>query len=137
MGAVQYHVSHFYQAPVRFRRVDRDRRIHPEGRGVWNSVSDYRIGLDALHTSGLSTPGPESSPMTPIHDVDALLLLATALSSKRRPAALNEFVEAVKLAPDNARYAYVHAIANRRWPCCAARTSDTRTISTRSVRCSR
>ena len=81
---------------------------------MWNCASDYRIGLDAVHTSGFSTPGPENSPMTPIHDVDALLLLATALSSKRRPAALNEFVEAAKLAPDNARYAYVHAITNRR-----------------------
>ena len=40
-----------------------------------------------------------------------------------KAAALTEFVEAARLAPDNARYAYVHAIAvdsagkgNRRWP---------------------
>ena len=44
---------------------------------MWNCASDYRIGLDAVHTSGFSTPGPENSPMTPIRDVDALLLLAT------------------------------------------------------------
>jgi hypothetical protein len=35
--------------------------------------------------------------MHPIHDVDALLLLATALSSKRRPADLVEIVAALDL----------------------------------------
>ena len=35
--------------------------------------------------------------MFPVHDVDALLLLATALSSKRRPAELVEVVAAVDL----------------------------------------
>jgi tetratricopeptide (TPR) repeat protein len=39
----------------------------------------------------------------------ALGLLLTRKGDKT--AALNEFVEAAKLAPDNARYAYVHAIA--------------------------
>jgi predicted CXXCH cytochrome family protein len=39
----------------------------------------------------------------------ALGLLLTRKGEKA--AALNEFVEAAKLAPDNARYAYVHAIA--------------------------
>lgn len=35
--------------------------------------------------------------MHPIHDVDAILLLATALSSKRRPAELVEIMAAVEL----------------------------------------
>lgn len=35
--------------------------------------------------------------MHPVHDVDALLLLATALSSKRRPAELAEIVAAADL----------------------------------------
>ena len=39
----------------------------------------------------------------------ALGLLLTRKGDKA--AALNEFVEAARLAPDNARYAYVHAIA--------------------------
>jgi hypothetical protein len=39
--------------------------------------------------------------MHPIHDVDALLLLATALSSKRRPAELVEIMAAIDLINDN------------------------------------
>ena len=39
--------------------------------------------------------------MTPIHDVDALLLLATALSAKRRPAALVEIMAAIDLLQGN------------------------------------
>jgi len=39
--------------------------------------------------------------MHPIHDIDALLLLATALSSKRRPAELVEIVAAVDLLHNN------------------------------------
>jgi len=39
--------------------------------------------------------------MTPIHDVDALLLLATALSSKRRPAELLEIMAAIDLLHGN------------------------------------
>lgn len=39
--------------------------------------------------------------MTPIHDVDVLLLLATALSSKRRPAALAEIIAAIDLLQGN------------------------------------
>ena len=39
--------------------------------------------------------------MHPIHDVDALLLLATALSSKRRPAGLVEIVAAIDLINKN------------------------------------
>jgi len=39
--------------------------------------------------------------MTPIHDVDALLLLATALSSKRRPAELVEIMAAIDLLQGN------------------------------------
>ena len=39
--------------------------------------------------------------MTPIHDVDVLLLLATALSSKRRPAALVEIMAAIDLLQGN------------------------------------
>lgn len=35
--------------------------------------------------------------MHPIHDVDAILLLATALSSKRRPAELVEIIAATEL----------------------------------------
>ena len=35
--------------------------------------------------------------MHPVHDVDALLLLATALSSKRRPAELAEIMAAADL----------------------------------------
>ena len=35
--------------------------------------------------------------MFPVHDVDALLLLATAISSKRRPAELVEVVAAIEL----------------------------------------
>ncbi len=39
--------------------------------------------------------------MTPIHDIDALLLLATALSAKRRPAALVEVMAAIDLLQGN------------------------------------
>lgn len=39
--------------------------------------------------------------MHPIHDVDALLLLATALSSKRRPAELVEIMAAIDLINGN------------------------------------
>lgn len=39
--------------------------------------------------------------MHPIHDVDALLLLATALSSKRRPAGLVEVMAAIDLINNN------------------------------------
>lgn len=39
--------------------------------------------------------------MHPIHDVDALLLLATALSAKRRPAPLVEIMAAVDLLQGN------------------------------------
>ena len=39
--------------------------------------------------------------MTPIHDVDALLLLATALSAKRRPAELVEIMAAIDLLQGN------------------------------------
>ncbi|MDP3540121.1 MAG: hypothetical protein Q8S26_15615 [Azonexus sp.] len=39
--------------------------------------------------------------MHPIHDIDALLLLATAMSSKRRPAEIVEIVAAVDLLQDN------------------------------------
>lgn len=39
--------------------------------------------------------------MHPIHDVDALLLLATALSSKRRPAGLVEIMAAIDLINKN------------------------------------
>lgn len=39
--------------------------------------------------------------MHPVHDVDSLLLLATALSSKRRPAELVEIVAAVDLLNNN------------------------------------
>ena len=39
--------------------------------------------------------------MHPIHDVDALLLLATALCSKRRPAGLVEIVAAIDLINKN------------------------------------
>lgn len=39
--------------------------------------------------------------MHPIHDVDALILLATALSSKRRPAEIVEIVAAIDLIQDN------------------------------------
>jgi len=39
--------------------------------------------------------------MTPIHDIDALLLLATALSAKRRPAALVELMAAIDLLHGN------------------------------------
>ena len=39
--------------------------------------------------------------MHPIHDVDALLLLATALSSKRRPAGLVEIMAAIDLINNN------------------------------------
>jgi hypothetical protein len=39
--------------------------------------------------------------MTPIHDVDALLLLATALSAKRRPAELVEIMAAIDLLHGN------------------------------------
>ena len=35
--------------------------------------------------------------MHPVHDVDSLLILATALSSKRRPAELVEIVSAADL----------------------------------------
>lgn len=45
--------------------------------------------------------------MYPIHDVDVLLLMATALSSKRRPAELEEIVSAAELIkesiPDEAK----------------------------------
>ncbi len=39
--------------------------------------------------------------MTPIHDVDVLLLLATALSAKRRPAELVEIMAAIDLLQGN------------------------------------
>lgn len=39
--------------------------------------------------------------MTPIHDIDALLLLATALSAKRRPATLVEIMAAIDLLHGN------------------------------------
>lgn len=39
--------------------------------------------------------------MHPVHDVDSLLLLATALSSKRRPAELVEIVAATDLVNNN------------------------------------
>lgn len=39
--------------------------------------------------------------MHPIHDVDALILLATALASKRRPAEIVEIVAALDLLQDN------------------------------------
>lgn len=39
--------------------------------------------------------------MTPIHDIDALLLLATALSSKRRPADLLGLMAALDLVHGN------------------------------------
>jgi hypothetical protein len=41
-------------------------------------------------------------PMHPIHDVDAILLLATALASKRRPADLGEIAAALELVQINA-----------------------------------
>lgn len=39
--------------------------------------------------------------MHPVHDVDSLLILATALSSKRRPAELVEIVSAADLLQNN------------------------------------
>lgn len=39
--------------------------------------------------------------MHPVHDVDSLLILATALSSKRRPADLVEIVAAADLVQNN------------------------------------
>jgi hypothetical protein len=39
--------------------------------------------------------------MHPVHDVDALLILATALASKRRPAELLEIVAAADLVNNN------------------------------------
>ena len=39
--------------------------------------------------------------MTPIHDIDALLLLATVLSAKRRPARLVEIMAAIDLLHGN------------------------------------
>ena len=39
--------------------------------------------------------------MTPIHDIDVLLLLATALSAKRRPATLVELMAAIDLLHGN------------------------------------
>jgi hypothetical protein len=39
--------------------------------------------------------------MHPIHDIDALLLLATAMSSKRRPAEIVEIVAALDLLQNN------------------------------------
>lgn len=40
--------------------------------------------------------------MHPVHDVDALLMLATALSSKRRPAELVEIIAAADLIQEGA-----------------------------------
>ena len=72
------------------------------GKAIANqSLADPRNEQNAAHTSGFSTPSLESIFMTPIHDIDALLLLATALSAKRRPATLVEIMAAIDLLHGN------------------------------------
>lgn len=48
-----------------------------------------------------SIPVSQRFPMHPIHDVDALLLLATALAAKRRPAEPAEIMAAIDLIQGN------------------------------------